>query len=124
MRVEFLQSIDFNQMLVYSTFVHLLFLTVVMYLPSPRIEEQIVVPTFRLDLIELPPTTKISASTTEKKKEVVTPPVKKRVAHKPKPITKTQKREKIKPLALKTKAKQLPLPKPVIKKLIGFIGKI
>ena len=115
MRVEFLQSIDFNQMLVYSTFVHLLFLTVVMYLPSPRIEEQIVVPTFRLDLIELPPTTKISASTTEKKKEVVTPPVKKRVAHKPKPITKIQKREKIKPLALKPKAKQLPLPKPVIK---------
>ena len=115
MRVEFLQSIDFNQMLVYSTFVHLFFLTVVMYLPSPRIEEQIVVPTFRLNLIELPPTTKISASTTEKKKEVVAPPVKKHVAHKPKPITKTQKREKIKPLALKPKAKQLPLPKPIIK---------
>ena len=62
MRVEFIQSIDFNQMLVYSTFVHLFALAILMFLPNPRIQEQIVVPTFRLDLIELPSESK-SAST-------------------------------------------------------------
>ena len=54
MRFEFIQSIDFNQMLVYSTFVHLVFLTFVMFLPDSRDQEQIVVPTFRLNLIKLP----------------------------------------------------------------------
>jgi len=66
MRVEFLPSIDFNQMLVYSTFVHLLFLTWVMFLPDPRTQEQIVVPTFRLDLIELSPKAKPASSSTKK----------------------------------------------------------
>ena len=100
MRVEFLQSIDFNQMLVYSTFMHLLFLTMIMFLPNPRIQEQIVVPTFRLDLIELPSEAK-SASKAETKKEVITPPVKKRVAPKPKLIAKKQKKQKASYLFIK-----------------------
>ena len=99
MRVEFLPSIDFNQMLVYSTFVHLLFLTWVMFLPDPRTQEQIVVPTFRLDLIELSPKAKPASSP------------KKKVAPIKKPIVKKLTRSKLKP-----KAKQLPPPKPIIKK--------
>jgi len=99
MRVEFLSSIDFNQMLVYSTFVHLLFLTWVMFLPDPRTQEQIVVPTFRLDLIELSPKAKPASSP------------KKKVAPIKKPIAKKLTRSKLKP-----KAKQLPPPKPIIKK--------
>ena len=99
MRVEFLPSIDFNQMLVYSTFVHLLFLTWVMFLPDPRTQEQIVVPTFRLDLIELSPKAKPASSP------------KKKVAPIKKPIAKKLTRPKLKP-----KAKQLPPPKPIIKK--------
>ncbi len=99
MRVEFLPSIDFNQMLVYSTFVHLLFLTWVMFLPDPRTQEQIVVPTFRLDLIELSPKAKPASSP------------KKKVAPIKKPIAKKLTRSKLKP-----KAKQLPPPKPIIKK--------
>ena len=99
MRVEFLPSIDFNQMLVYSTFVHLLFLTWVMFLPNPRTQEQIVVPTFRLDLIELSPKAKPTSSP------------KKKVAPIKKPIAKKLTRSKLKP-----KAKQLPPPKPIIKK--------
>ena len=99
MRVEFLPSIDFNQMLVYSTFVHLLFLTWVMFLPDPRTQEQIVVPTFRLDLIELSPKAKPASSP------------KKKVAPIKKPIAKKLTRPKLKP-----KAKQLPSPKPIIKK--------
>ena len=98
MRVEFLPSIDFNQMLVYSTFVHLFFLTWVMFLPDPRTQEQIVVPTFRLDLIELSPKAKPASSSTKK---VV--PKKKLIAKKPKRS------------APKPKAKQLPPPKPIIK---------
>ena len=99
MRVEFLPSIDFNQMLVYSTFEHLFFLTWVMFLPDPRTQEQIVVPTFRLDLIELSPKAKPASSP---KKKVT--PIKK-------PIAKKLERSKLKP-----KAKQLPPPKPIIKK--------
>ena len=109
MRVEFLPSIDFNQMLVYSTFVHLLFLTWVMFLPDPRTQEQIVVPTFRLDLIELSPKAKPASSP------------KKKVAPIKKPIVKKLTRSKLKPKAKqlpppKPKAKQLPPPKPIIKK--------
>ena len=99
MRVEFLSSIDFNQMLVYSTFVHLLFLTWVMFLPNPRTQEQIVVPTFRLDLIELSPKAKPASSP------------KKKVVPKEKLIAKKPKRSAPKP-----KAKQLPPPKAIIKK--------
>ena len=109
MRVEFLPSIDFNQMLVYSTFVHLFFLTWVMFLPDHRTQEQIVVPTFRLDLIELSP--KAKPASLPKKKEV--PPLataKKKAAPKAKPIVKKLKRSTLKP-----KAKQLPPPKPVFK---------
>ena len=86
-------------MLVYSTFVHLLFLTWVMFLPDPRTQEQIVVPTFRLDLIELSPKAKPASSP------------KKKVAPIKKPIAKKLTRSKLKP-----KAKQLPPPKPIIKK--------
>ncbi len=131
MRVEFIRSIDFNQMLVYSTFVHLVALTIVMFLPSPRIQKQIVVPTFKLDLIELPSALK-SASSPVKKQVVVAPPVKKRVAAKAKPIAKKLERREIKapvsrPIAKKLerreiktpvskpRAKPLPSPKPVLR---------
>ena len=114
MRVDFLQSIDFNQMLVYSTFVHLLFLTLVMFLPGPRTQEQIVVPTFRLDLIELSPAVQ-PAPAPNKKQEVALAPVKKKAISKVKPIAKKLKKQKIKKPVLKSKAKQSPPPKPVIK---------
>ena len=94
MRVEFLPSIDFNQMLVYSTFVHLFFLTWLMFVPDSITQEQIVVPTFRLDLIELPPKAK-SGSLPKKK-----------ITIKKKRIVKKLKR---------SKAKQLPPPKTFIK---------
>ncbi|SVE02605.1 uncharacterized protein METZ01_LOCUS455459, partial [marine metagenome] len=66
MRVEFLPSIDFNQMLVYSTFAHLLFFTWIMFFPNPKTQERIIVPTFRLDLIELSPKAKPAASSKAK----------------------------------------------------------
>ena len=80
-----------------------------MFLPDHRTQEQIVVPTFRLDLIELSP--KAKPASLPKKKEV--PPLataKKKAAPKAKPIAKKLKRSTLKP-----KAKQLPPPKPVFK---------
>ena len=96
-------------MLVYSTFAHLLFLTWVMFLPDHRIQEQIIVPTFRLDLIELSPKAK-PVPPSKKKRAVLSPIIKKKAAPKAKPIIKKLKRSKLKP-----KAKQLPPPKPIIK---------
>ena len=121
MRVEFLPSIDFNQMLVYSTFVHLFFLTWVMFLPDHRTQEQIVVPTFRLDLIELPSKEK-SAPSSKKKQAVPSASAKKKAESKAKPIVKKLKRSTLKPKVEKIspptpiiKAKQLPPPKPIVK---------
>ena len=91
MRVEFLPSIDFNQMLVYSTFAHLFFLTWVIFLPKNGTQEQIIVPTFRLDLIELPP-----------KAKPVSLPINREVV----PQAATKKK-------VVTKTKQLPPPKPL-----------
>jgi len=108
MRVEFLPSIDFNQMLVYSTFTHLLFLTWVMFLPDHRTQEQIVVPTFRLDLIELSP--KENAPSSKKQQAVPSASAKKKAEPKAKPIVKKLKRS-----ALKPKVKKSPPPKPIIK---------
>ena len=120
MRVEFLPSIDFNQMLVYSTFTHLLFLTWVMFLPDHRTQEQIVVPTFRLDLIELSP--KENAPSSKKQQAVSSASAKKKAEPKAKPIVKKLKRSALKPKVKQSpppkpiiKAKQLPPPKPIIK---------
>jgi len=120
MRVEFLPSIDFNQMLVYSTFVHLLFLIWIIFLPDQRTQEQIIVPTFRLDLIELSP--KENASSSKKQQAVPSASAKKKAEPKAKPIVKKLKRSALKPKAKKSpppkpiiKAKQLPPPKPIIK---------
>ena len=119
MRVEFLSSIDFNQMLVYSTFTHLLFLTWVMFLPDHRTQEQIVVPTFRLDLIELSP--KENAPSSKKQQAVPSASAKKKTEPKAKPIVKKLKRSALKPKVKKSpppkpiiKAKQLPPPKPIV----------
>ena len=108
MRFEFIQSIDFNQMLVYSTFVHLVFLTFVMFLPDSRGQEQIIVPTFRIDLIKLPKAVKSSLEPNKKslkpikKKTVSKKPIKKKTVSK-KPTTENikLKKTKLKPLVKK-----------------------
>ena len=129
MRVEFLPSIDFNQMLVYSTFAHLLFFTWIMFFPNPKNQERIVVPTFRLDLIELSPKAKSAAS--PKAKSAASPKakplvsLKKAVAPKTKATVEKLKRSTLKPKQLlppkpkqllPSKPKQLLPPKPIIKK--------
>ncbi|MDG1929347.1 MAG: TonB C-terminal domain-containing protein [Nitrospinaceae bacterium] len=52
MRAEFSQSIDFNQMFVFSVFGHLVILTIVLFLPKPLQEAKVVVPAFLVSLVE------------------------------------------------------------------------
>jgi TonB family protein len=54
MRVQFSSSIDFNQMLVFSVFWHLLLLTVVLFLPKPSLSDTAVVPAFMVNLVSEP----------------------------------------------------------------------
>ena len=54
MRVQFSPSIDFNQMLVFSVFWHLLLLTVVLFLPKPSLTDTAVVPAFMVNLVSEP----------------------------------------------------------------------
>ena len=116
MRFEFIQSIDFNQMLVYSTFVHLVFLTFVMFLPDPRDQEQIVVPTFRIDLIKLP---KASKSALEPNKKFLKPIKKKTVSKKPiKKKTVSKKPIKKKTVSKKPTTENIKLKKTKLKPLV------
>ena len=52
MRAEFPQSIDFNQMFVFSVFGHLVILTIVLFLPKPLQEAKVIVPAFIVSLVE------------------------------------------------------------------------
>ena len=90
-----------------------------MFLPDHRTQEQIVVPTFRLDLIELSPKENVSS---KKQQTVPSASAKKKAEPKAKPIVKKLKRSALKPKVKKSpppkpiiKAKQLPPPKPIIK---------
>ena len=61
MRAEFPQSIDINQMLVFSVFGHLVILTIVLFLPKPLHEVKVVVPAFIVSLVETSSGNKLAA---------------------------------------------------------------
>jgi hypothetical protein len=52
MRAQFSKSIDFNQMLVFSVFGHLLILSFVLFSPKPPLPAKAVVPAFMVSLVE------------------------------------------------------------------------
>lgn len=54
MKLEFVSSINYNQTLVVSVFLHLLFMTIILFLPAPVIREQVITPAFLVDLVSLP----------------------------------------------------------------------
>lgn len=47
-------SMDYNQMLVVSVFLHLLVLTIIMFLPKQKIQQKITVPAFNIDVVDIP----------------------------------------------------------------------
>jgi len=61
MKVQFSQSFDFNQMLVFSVFWHLLILTAILFLPKPTLPENTVVPAFMVSLVSEPTGSKAAA---------------------------------------------------------------
>ena len=54
MKVQFSQSIDYNQMLVFSVFGHLLIFTFVLFFPRPPLAVKAIVPAFMVSLVESP----------------------------------------------------------------------
>ena len=53
MRVEFPQPIDFNQMLVFSVFLHLVILTFALFLPKPSLKLKPIVPAFMVNVVKI-----------------------------------------------------------------------
>lgn len=47
-------SMDYNQMLVVSVFLHLLVLMIIMFLPKQKIQQKIIVPAFNIDMVDIP----------------------------------------------------------------------
>ena len=64
MKLQVSQSIDFNQMLVFSVFGHLLLLTAVLFLPKPSLPEKVIVPAFMVNLVSKPAGFKSAADKT------------------------------------------------------------
>ena len=54
MKVQFSQSIDYNQMLVFSVFGHLLIFTFVLFFPKPPLAVKAIAPAFMVSLVESP----------------------------------------------------------------------
>ena len=54
MKFQISQSIDFNQMLVFSVFGHLLLLTAVLFFPKPSLPKEVIVPAFMVNLVSGP----------------------------------------------------------------------
>jgi len=102
MRAEFPQSMDFNQMFVFSVFGHLVILTIVLFLPKPLQEAKAVVPAFIVSLVETSSGNKLS-------------PQKKTVGDRKTPIKKIKPKAK-KPAAAKRVARKRVAKKQVVKK--------
>ena len=98
MKLQFLRSLDFNQMLVTSVFVHLFFMTVVLFLPKMQMEEDIVVPALMVQLVDMP---------TGQKKPQEKPKVKQSAPKKPKQVA--RKAQPVKPPPAVKKAESKPV---------------
>ena len=102
MRAEFPQSIDFNQMFVFSVFGHLVILTIVLFLPKPLQEAKVVVPAFIVSLVETSSGNKLAAQ-------------KKTAGDRKSPIKKSKPKAK-KPAVAKRVTKKQVAKKQVVKK--------
>jgi hypothetical protein len=104
------QSIDFNQTLVFSVFGHLMILTMVLFLPKPNLPEKPVLPAFMVSLVSVPSGNQ-SPKKLEPKKKVVKPKIgKKNFEKKPTPKKKESKKPAIKKrkVSKSIKSKKIP----------------
>jgi len=105
MRAEFPQSIDFNQMLVFSVFGHLVILTIALFFPKPLQEAKVLVPAFMVSLVETSSGNKLAAK-------------KKTTGDRKAPIKKIKPKEK-KPAVIKRVTKKQVTKKQVTKKQVA-----
>ena len=96
MKVYLSRSIDFNQMLVASVFIHLLLITIVLFLPKPTIEETLVIPAFMVQMIE-EATGQQESAQVPASKPPPPPPVQRKAAKKPAPKAEKQVAKKATP---------------------------
>jgi TonB family protein len=89
MRVQLSPSIDFNQMLVFSVFGHLLLLTAVLFLPKPSLSEKVIVPAFMVNLVSEQTGSKSAAPKRSKPPVEVEKPKSKKLSPKVPALTKT-----------------------------------
>ena len=127
MRVQFFQSFDFNQMLVFSVFGHLLLLTIVLFLPKPGIQDKPIVPAFMVNLVSEPTGFKTAAANTSKRPVKARKPKAKTTASK-KPAAKKKTAIKREPVAKKntvSKPTKIPAIKtPRSKGILEELGKL
>ena len=112
MKFQVSQSIDFNQMLVFSVFGHLLLLTAVLFSPKPSLPKEVIVPAFMVNLVSGPAGFKADA---EKR---INPPAK---AQKPDLKKLKKKITASKPSVMK-KVSRVTTPKP--KKVLEELSKL
>ncbi len=127
MRVQFFQSVDFNQMLVFSVFGHLLLLTVVLFLPKPSIQDKPIVPAFMVNLVSEPTGFKTAAAKPSKPPAKAKKPNAKKMAKKV-PAIKKKTAIKKAPAAKKTAVskpdKLLAIQTPNTKGILEELGKL
>lgn len=109
-------SMDYNQMLVVSVFLHLLAITVMMFSPKPKVTQKLIVPMFNLEVVDVPAQRRgapvAPPKETVKSKEAVEPPPSEK-AKEVKPTPPVEKAPEPKPAK---KAAPPPVEKPEAKK--------
>lgn len=86
MRTGFYSSVDHNQMLVVSFILHLLIISVIMFLPKPNVKQKRIMPAFNFEVVEIP-SQRVGVPRKEPKAETVksAPPSEKTVVRESKP---------------------------------------
>lgn len=118
MRTWFSSSMDHNQMLVVSVVLHLLAIVVIMFLPKSKIIQKRIIPSFKVEVVEIPAQRIGEPRKEPKAAKLEPPPSEALVAKEPKVVEPPPVKEAEKPVAplvKKTEApkSKTPAPKPV-----------
>jgi outer membrane biosynthesis protein TonB len=122
MRLQIAKSWDFNQMLVASVFGHLLFMTVVIFLPKSTYEEIVITPAFLVEMVDIPTNHKKAVQkNARKRKPQKKPTPEKKSTPEPEPIPPPKEMEPIRQ-ALKMPPK--PVPPDKSKKMLSKLNQL
>tara|TARA_Y100001936_G_scaffold128838_1_gene125960 strand:- start:349 stop:1806 length:1458 start_codon:yes stop_codon:yes gene_type:complete len=110
MKAQLTQPIDFNQMLIFSVFLHLAILTFVLFLPKPSLKLKPVVPAFMVNMVSIPSgkSSPVQIKPTERKQaKIKKEPAKNKqeIIKKSKPFVKNIKKMEVVKKAVKKQSK-------------------